>query len=579
MLSNGEVAVVFTEMADIAEIRGGNAFKVRALRNAAETIEALPIDVCALAADPAELKAVQGIGASIAKKIEELAATGKLAEHEKLLEEFPPTLLEILKLEGVGPKKVGLFYSELGVKSVDDLETAARDERVRGLPRMSAKTELKLLKAIESHRARSGRFPLAVAEETAARIRSLLEAAGGVRRLETAGSLRRRRETVKDVDLLVACDDPEAVMDRFAGAGDVIGRGPTKCSIKLTNGMNVDLRVVPAESFGAALHYFTGSKSHNVAIRGLAVRQSLTINEYGVYETDSDGNTGKRLGGEDERDIFSAVGLGWVPPELRENRGEVDAAAAESLPRLVQLDDIRGDVHMHTTATDGSATIEEMALAATEQGYGYVAITDHSKALAMARGLDEARLREHAKAIRAVDDKLSGRIRVFSGIEVDIMKDGSLDLADDALVELDVVVASVHSHFHLSREEMTERLLRAIASGLVDIIGHPTGRLLSRRDPYPFDMEKILKSAREHGVAMELSAAPERLDLSDVHCRMARDCGVKIVINTDAHAPEHLSNMRYGVGNARRGWLEASHVLNTLASDEFLTALHDGHRS
>ena len=577
-MDNARLAHVLAEMADISEIRGDNAFKIRALRNAAETIEALPYDVASRSGELKQLQSIQGIGASIAKKIQELVATGHLAELRHMREEYPPTLLELLEVEGVGPKKVKLFHESLGVRSIDDLEAAAREGRVRGLPRLSTRTEEKLLKAIESHRARSGRFLRTEGEATAERLRAMIESLPGVERIELAGSLRRRRETIGDLDILVACENSSEIMARFAAAGEVLARGETKCSIRLSSGLQTDLRVVPTESFGAALHYFTGSKLHNVAVRTLGVKRGLTINEYGVYEVDDEGRPGKLVGGAEEEDIFQAVGLPWIAPELRENHGEIEAASNGALPVLVQTTDIRGDVHMHTTETDGTSTIAEMAAAARERGREYIAITDHSKALAMARGLDEARLSQHAKAIRAIDRKLAGKIRVFCGIEVDILKSGELDLAHEALTELDVVVASVHSHFHLSSDDMTARLVSAIESGVVDIVGHPTGRILTRRDPYPLDMETILRAAKAHGVAMELSATPDRLDLSDTHARMAKELGVKLVVNTDAHAQEHLDFLRHGVDNARRAWLESDDLLNTLPADAFLTALHDGHR-
>jgi DNA polymerase (family 10) len=486
--------------------------------------------------------------------------------------------VEILSIEGVGPKKVRLFHDSLGIRSVADLEAAARAGKLRGLPRMSAGVEEKLLKAIEAHQSRSGRFLLSWAEQVVERLAAMIRQLPGVQRVEPAGSFRRRRETVGDLDFLVACEEPESVMDRFAGCGELIARGETKCSIKLTSGIQADLRVVPEESFGAALHYFTGSKAHNVEVRTLGVKAGLTINEYGVYQLLPDGSAGRRIGGEKEEDVFSALGLPWIPPELRENRGEIETAREGKLPRLLELSDLQGDVHMHTSVTDGTATIEEMALAAAERGRRYVAITDHSRALAMARGLDEERLRAHAARVREAGAALRGKLRLFTGVEVDILKGGELDLALDALRELDVVVGSIHSHFNLNREEMTERVLRAIGSGAIDILGHPTGRILLRRDPYPLDMDRILKAAGENGVALEASAFPDRLDLSDVHCRMAKERGVKLVINTDSHATSHLDLLRFGVDTARRGWLTAADVLNTRGPDEFLRLLHEGHR-
>jgi DNA polymerase (family 10) len=577
-MENATVARILAEMADICEIRGDNVFKIRALRTAAAAVESLPFDIAPLCAEPARLREIQGIGDGIARKVVEICATGESAEHADLLSQYPPGLLEMLKIEGVGPKKVRLFFDALGVKNVAELEEAARAGKLRDLPRMSAHVEEKLLKAIAEHKARTGRFLLWSAEPAVERLLAMARALPGVRRAEAAGSYRRRRETVGDIDILASCDDPGPLMDRFCRAGELIAHGDTKCSIRLASGLQADLRIVPEESFGAALHYFTGSKAHNVAIRTMAVRKGLTVNEYGVFAALADGSPGRRLSGAREEDVFAAVGLPWIPPEIREDRGEIQAAAEGRLPRLLELSDLQGDVHMHTTESDGTASIAEMAEAAAERGRRYIAITEHSKALAMTRGLDEERLRVHSAAIAAADRALAGRIRVFRGIEVDILKDGELDLAADALRELDVVVASVHSHFALSREEMTQRLVRAIESGVIDLIGHPTGRIILKRDPYPFDMEKVMRAAKARGVAFETSASPDRLDLSDVHLRMARDLGVKVVMNTDAHAPSHLDFLRYGVGNARRGWLEAADVLNTRGPDEFLKALHDGHR-
>lgn len=577
-MENSRIARILSEMADICEIRGDNVFKIRAFRAAAAAIESLPFDVVPLAADPARLREIRGIGDGIARKIVEICSTGSCAEHRDLAAQFPPSLLELLQIDGVGPKKVKLFHETLGISSLADLEAAARIGKIRSLPRLSVHLEEKILKSIADHRGRSGRFLLSWAEAAVERLSAMLRALPGVLRVEAAGSYRRRRDTVGDIDLLVACESAPPVMEHFARAGELIAHGGTKCSIRLTSGLQADLRIVPLESFGAALHYFTGSKAHNVAVRTLAVRKGLTINEYGVFEALEDGSPGRRIGGEKEEDVFASVGLPWIPPEIREDRGEIEAGLAGRLPDLITLDDIQGDVHMHTTATDGKDTIEDMALSAVEHGRKYIAITDHSKALAMARGLDEARLAEHAAAVRAVDRAMEGKVRVFTGIECDILKDGALDLAPEALESVDVVIGSVHSHFGLSRDEMTARVVRAIESGLVDIIAHPTGRLLLRRDSYPLDMERVFKAARSRGVALEGSAFPDRLDLSDLHLRMARDHGVKVVISTDSHAARQLEVMRFGVGNARRAWLEAEHVLNTRGPEIFLRQLHDGHR-
>lgn len=577
-MENGTVSRILREMADLSEIRGDNAFRVRALRNAAETIDALPFDLAHLCDEPERLREIKGIGEGIAKKILEIRETGVCREHAELAGEIPPTLLELLQIEGVGPKKVKLFREALGVSTVADLEAAAREGKVRSLPRMSAALEEKLLKAIADHRARSGRVLLSWAEAYATEIARALEAVPGVSRVAPAGSYRRRRDTVGDLDLLVACVDAAPVMDRFVRLGEAMSHGETRSSIRLPNGLQADLRIVAEESFGAALQYFTGSKAHNVAIRGMAQKKGLTLNEYGVFRIAPDGSAGERLAGATEEEVYAALGLPWIPPELREERGEIEAALQGRLPRLVEPGDIRGDLHMHTTETDGSATIEEMALAAAALGRGYVAIADHSRALSMVRGMDEARLRRQGEEIVRANTRLRGRIRVLRGIEVDILKDGSLDMADDALGELDVVVASVHSSFGMPRDEMTARVIRAIESGLVDVIAHPTGRLLLRREPYALDLEAVLRAAKGRGVAMELNAFPDRLDLSDTHLRMAKEMGVKIVISTDAHTPEHLELLRFGVDTARRGWLEARDVLNTRGVDEFLGLLHEGHR-
>jgi DNA polymerase (family 10) len=580
-MDNGHVARILYEMADIHEIEGKSHFRVRALRNAALTVETLPLDVIGLArtGGAGRLKEIAGIGAGIAKKIIEIGERGDCHEHEEQLERVPRSLLEILEVPGVGPKKVKLFQSELGVRSLDDLDLAARGGKVRELPRMGAKSEAKLVTAIERHRLRTGRFLQSKAGQVMARLTAMLRDIPGVQRVEPAGSFRRRRETIGDLDILCICDDPELVMDRFAAGGEVIGRGHTKCSIRLSSGLNVDLRIVPAESFGAAMHYFTGSKAHNVAIRTRAVKRGLTINEYGVFEVGDDGEAGERIGGATEEEVFAAVGLPWIPPELREASGEIEAAEHGKLPALIARSDLRGDLHMHTQATDGSGTVMEMAEAAIERGHRYVAITDHSKALAMTGGLDEAKLEEQAAVIAAAQEQVGTKIRILRGIEVDILAEGDLDLTHEALGQLDVVIGSIHSRFELTREEMTARLLKAIGSGVVDVIGHPTGRLLLRRDPYVFDIEAIFEAAAKHGVAMEISASPYRLDLCDTQARLARSLGVKLVINTDAHHTESLDLLPYGIGVARRAWLEPGDVLNTIEDpDAFLKALHEGHR-
>lgn len=578
-VDNAIIARIFAEMADVREIRGDNVFKIRAFRNAAAAIETLPFDVCSVAAESRRLREIEGIGESMARKIQEICETGVSQEHQQLLSEFPTGLLEILQVQGLGPKKVRLFHAELGVRSVADLAEAARAGRIQLLPRMSAVIEQKLLRAIEEHNSRTGRFLLPQADQAAGRIRDMLRSFPAVVRCEVAGSLRRRRETVGNLDLLVSSDEPEAVFERFGRAGLPLARAAGEASIRLSSGIRADLRVVPDLVFGAAFRHFTGSRNHNLALETLAAGRGLTIHEHGLVRPARPGDTSVQVQGlSKEEEAFDALGITWIPPELREDRGEVQAALAGRLPRLIELEEIRGDVHMHTTATDGTASIEEMAEAAASRGHGYIAITDHSRALAMARGLDEAALRRQAASVALAQRTLGDRIRIFSGVEVDILQDGRLDLSREALAEVDVVIGSVHSHFQLPRDQMTARVVRAIESGCIDILGHPTGRKLLRRDAYALDLERVLQAAAERGVALEVSATPDRLDLSDDHCRMAKQLGVKLAINTDAHAPSQLDFMRFGVANARRGWLEAADVVNTREADEFSRLLHDGHR-
>ncbi len=577
-MENPRVAKVLSELADLCEIDGENVFKIRALRSAADTIASLPVDVRSFREAPEKLRQFKGIGEGIAKKVVEILDTGTCSEREELLSKYPASLLELQALEGVGPKKIRLFFDALGIRSLDDLEAAARAGKLRGLPRMSAAAEQKILKAIEAHKSRAGRFLLADVEPVVLEIVETIRGLPSVSRIEPAGSYRRGRDTVGDLDFLVSSSDPAPVVERFAALGETIAKGATKSSIRLEGGLQADLRIVPEESFGSALQYFTGSKGHNVAIRTMAVKKRLTVNEYGVFRAADDGSPLERVGGGSEEEVYAALGLPWIPPELREDRGEIEAALEGRLPRLLELGDIRGDLHVHTTATDGSASVEEMALAAIERGYAYIAIADHSQALAMVGGLDERRLRAQGAEIDRVNRKLAGKFRVLKGIEVDILREGALDLADDALRELDVVVASVHSAFGLPRAEMTRRIIRAIESGLVDILGHPTGRMLLKREPYDVDLEAVIAAAKEYGVALELNAFPDRLDLSDVHCRSAKEAGAKIVISTDAHDPEHLDLMRYGVATARRGWLGPDDVLNTRPVEEFLRLLHAGRR-
>ncbi len=568
-LSNRAVAATIVELADVLEVGGTDAFRVRAYRSAARTIEDLAEPIADLAASGGvkELKALPGIGESMAKKILEICSTGTLAKLTQERTRIPRELTDLLGIEGLGPKKLHVLHRELGVENLEDLERALERGEVAELPGFGKKSAEKFLSGIEQFRRRQGRFRAADVEPIALALRDRLLDAPGVERVEIAGSFRRGRETVGDLDLLCIADDPAAAVAAFTSAplvSETILSGETKTSVRLDFGIQVDLRVVPAASFGAALHYFTGSKEHNVKIRGLAREAGCKINEYGVFRGE------ERIAGATEEEVFAAIGSVYIPPELREDRGELDAGCRGALPELLVVDDILGDLQMHSTASDGRNTVEEMAHAAKSIGRTYIGITDHSKAVAVANGLDDERMREHAQAIRRVD--VPG-IRVLASVEVDILRDGSLDLADDTLRDLDVVVASIHSSMHLPKDEMTERITRAVESGLVHIFAHPTGRLVQQRDPYDFDFRTVVEACVKNNVALEINAHPARLDLSDVQARLARDLGAKIVISTDAHSTDDLTLMRYGVQVARRAWLTKGDVLNALPVEEFLRAI------
>ncbi len=563
-MTNAEIARALYELADALEIGGGGdaAFRVRALRQGARTIDGLA-DSAADRLVAGTLTQVRGIGEGIARRVEELVTTGKIADLEKYRARSSPGLAEVARVEGIGPKTADLFFRELGIASLDDLEAAAKAQRLRALPRIGPRKEEAILAALGRARAFRGRTRLDRAEREVAPFVERLRALPGVARVELAGSVRRRRETVADVDILVESPSHEAVMQTFTGTAlveAVLAQGPTKASVKTRGGLQVDVRVVPAESFGAALHYFTGSKEHNVAIRALGVRRGLLINEYGVFEGRGDG---PRIGGAEETDVFRAVGLPWIPPELRENRGEIEAALAGRLPRLVELADVRGDLHTHTDATDGRNTLEEMVAAAAALGREYMAITDHSQALKIANGLDADRLRAQGRKIRELNDKTGGAPRLLCGIEADILLDGSIDLGASVLGELDWVIGSVHSHFQMPRAEQTARVVRAIESGLIDVVGHPTGRKIGERSEIDLDLEVVVEAARRCGVALEVNAYPDRLDLRDEHARLAIERGAFVVIDTDSHATDHLRGLAYGVNVARRAWMEPRHVLNT----------------
>ena len=583
-MDNKAIAGLLYETADLLEIDGQDSFRVRSYRNAAQAIEALPQQVADLIQEPKKLLEIQGIGKGMLANLQMLFKDGRIEAHAELLKKYRPSMLELLKIQGLGPKTIALIWSAYQVSDLEGVEKLAREGKIRTLPRMGEKHELKLLKAIEDYRRIAGRFLLDTAEELAEKLVEHLLAASlgdlGIEKVTPAGSLRRGRETVGDLDILVtgkACIEAEPRQKiiehllRFPGLMDVIAQGENKVSFRHRNGMQVDVRLLPPESFGAAMQYFTGSKAHNVALRQRALKMGFTLNEYSLARVEDE----KPVARKTEEEIYAKLKLDFISPELRENLGEIEAADAHALPVLIELSDIRGDVHMHTVETDGRNTIGEMAEAARERGYEYMAITDHSKNLAFANGLTDERALAHIERIRAVEKKIKG-IRIFAGIEVDILGDGALDLSDSVLEQLDIVVASVHSQFNQDRATMTERLLKAIANPNTSLIGHPTGRLLLRRDAYLFDLDAVLKAAAKHKVAMELNSYPDRLDLSDVHLRLAKEHGVKIVINTDSHHTSHMEKMRYGILQARRAWLTKEDVLNTLPVAEFTRAMKRG---
>lgn len=561
---NADIAAILNDIADLLEIESANPFRVRAYRNAARQMESLPREVSVLLAGGEDLTRLPGIGKDLAGKIREIVDTGRSRTLDQLKRELPPTLTDLLHLPGLGPKRVHALYHEMDIQTPAQLYRAARDGRLRELPGFGEKTELKLMAALETHLGTSKRFKLATASQYAEPLREYLAQGRGVREVIIAGSYHRCRETVGDIDILATADDPAGVMQRFSRYDEVArvqSLGTTRASVVLKCGLQVDLRVVALESFGAALHYFTGSKAHNIAVRILAHEHGLKVNEYGVFQGD------RCIAGATEQSVFQTLDLPWIPPELRENQGELQAAASGRLPQLVVLADLRGDLHAHTTATDGHASLEAMVAAARTRGLSYLAITEHSRRLAMVHGLDARRLREQGAAI----DRLNRQFKDFTvlkGIEVDILDDGSLDLPDEVLAELDVVVAAVHSRFNLTRAAQTRRILSALANPLVNILAHPTGRLIDSREPYDVDMPHVIREARRRGCFVELNAHPERLDLLDTHCRLAKEEGVLVAINSDAHSELDFDHLRYGIGQARRGWLEAKDVLNTRSLPE-----------
>ncbi|HJS36562.1 MAG TPA: DNA polymerase/3'-5' exonuclease PolX [Burkholderiales bacterium] len=548
---NADIAAVFEEIADLLELGDENPFRIRAYRNAARVVGGLSLDLAATLAAGKDLPKLPGIGKDLDGKIHEIAKTGTCKLLEKLRRRFPAGITELLRLPGVGPKRVRALH-EAKIDSLEDLRRAARAGKLPKLSGFGEKTAQRISDSAQAQLGATRRFKLAVAAQYAA---PLARHVGGV----VAGSFRRMRDTVGDIDILVASDEPEKPNARFVSypeVRDVLAHGETRSSVRLACGLQADLRVVPKESYGAALHYFTGSKAHNIAVRKLGIARGLKVNEYGVWRGE------KRIAGETEESVYAAVGLPYIEPELRENQGELEAARAGKLPRLVELADLRGDLHAHTKATDGHASARDMALAAKAAGLQYLAITDHSRRLAMARGLDVRRLEKQMAEIDDLNGELSG-ITLLKGIEVDILEDGTLDLPDSVLGKLDVVVAAVHGGFKLSRARQTARILAALDSPCVHILAHPSGRLIGEREPYDVDMLAVVRKAKARGVALELNAHPDRLDLNEVHCRMAKDEGVLVAIGSDAHGVDGFEVLRYGVGQARRGWLENKDVLNT----------------
>jgi len=577
-MDNKAIANIFYETADLMKVANADPFRIRSYERAAEALEGWPQQVSTMAEK--ELLEIPGIGKSMAANIRQLMTTGKLSMHEEMLQKFRPSMLELLKISGLGPKTIALIWDAFQICDVEGVARLASEGKLRTLPRLSEKSEQKILKSIENYRQLTGRFLLNTADEIATKMTEFLAGLPGVEKVTPAGSLRRGRETVGDLDLLVTgkCCDTDAqrnaVIERivsFPGILEVLAKGENKVSIKLRSGMQVDVRLLPPDSFGAAMQYFTGSKNHNVQLRQRALKQGYTLNEYGLVRMEDN----KRVAGKTEEEIYKTLGLKFIPPELREDCGEIQAAAEDKLPDLITQADLQGDVHMHTVETDGKCTIEEMALAARERGYKYMAITDHSKNLAFANGLDDKRAEAHIKKIREASKAIEG-ITIFAGIEVDILADGELDLSDSVLEQMDIVIASVHSHFNQEPAQMTDRLLRVIANPNTSLMGHPTGRMLLRREGFSFDYDKVFTAAAKAGVAMEQNAYPDRLDLRDQHLRMAKAKGVKFIINTDAHHTSHMEKIRYGVLQLRRAWLTKQDVLNTLPAAEFAKVVRRG---
>lgn len=566
---NSDIAAIFNEIADLLDIEDANQFRVRAYRTAARTIETLSRPVTDLIDEGEDLTELEGVGEDMAGKIKEIAETGRLDQLEEIRARTPSALTKMLKLGGLGPKRVQKIHAELDVANLEDLQEAAKEEDIQELEGLGPKTEQKILDELKREQDTDERTLLSVAEEQVEPLTAYLEGIEGVEQVEVAGSYRRRKQTVGDLDILVTGENGEQIIQRFVEYEDideVISQGETRSTVLLRTGLQVDLRVVSRGSYGAALLYFTGSKPHNIQLRNMAVDQDLKINEYGVFRDD------ENVAGKKEQEIYELFDLPYIEPELRENRGEIEAGQEGDLPKLVTLDDLRGDLQTHTDASDGHDTVAEMAEAARERGYEYLAITDHSQFVGITQGLDAEELAERIDEIDELDSRLDG-IRVLNGIEVDILEDGSLALPDDILSRLDVVIASVHTQFDLPRDKQTDRILRAMDNPNFNILAHPTGRRIGERPAYKVDIERLIEAALEKGCYIEINAQPDRLDLDDIHAKMAKEMGLKLAISTDAHRVSELDTMRFGVGQARRGWLNAEDVLNTHPVDELLSLL------
>lgn len=570
---NDEIAQQFNKLADLLEIEGANPFRIRAYRNAARVISASSENMADLVAKGADLTELPYIGGDLAQKITQIVQTGELPALKEVERKTPAVLSQLMELEGLGPKRVKMLYDQLKIKNIADLKQAIAENKLASLPRFGEKIAQKIKQSLQYSSEFMQRFKLAEAMPIAERLLTYLKKIKDVQQIEIAGSYRRRKETVGDLDILITAKQATAVIKQFVNYDEVVNilaQGPTKSSVRLRSGMQVDLRVVPEISYGAALFYFTGSKAHNIAIRKLALADGLKINEYGIYKKE------KRVASKTEQDIYHKMGMAYIEPEMREDRGEIAAAQTGKLPKLIQLKDLRGDLHCHTNATDGANTLEEMANAAAILGHDYIAITDHSQHLRVANGLNKAELFKQIKAIDKLNQKLSktSKIVILKSMEIDILEDGSLDLSDDILKELDLRVCSVHSNFELSLKKQTDRIIRAMDNPLFNILAHPTGRLIGQREAYAIDLEKVMQAANERGCFLEINSQPSRLDLSDIACKTAKEMGIKFAISSDAHSTQQLSYLQFGVYQARRGWLEASDVINTLPLNKLMKLLN-----